>query len=228
MVSCYRELESQGYRPGMVGPVSNSVNGPQQVDIGRYQEVEALLRHSEAHHRRKHDSVSAAPQIRGLFFIMSDEAFRTVGGFDPRFGLGNFEDDDLNLRLRAAGFTLWIADGAFLHHEGSATFKELGLDYSLSIQRNRQLLLEKWGAQDLADLIINGIKQPNPDVRQPLVGGGLPSSGHRIAVNGEIVDLVYQASDMEFASWISQSLNGKPRAMRLAIIDALSAKVKAA
>jgi len=228
LVCCYRELEAQGYKPGMIGPVSNSVNGSQQVDIGAYKDIDELIRRSEIRHHAKHDSVSAALQVRGLCFLMSDEAFRTVGGFDPRFGLGNFEDDDLNLRLRAAGFTLWIADGAFLHHDGSATFKQLGLDYNLSIQRNLELILEKWGATDFSELIVNGVKAPPANLRQPLAGGGLPSSGYRVAINGEVVDLIYQASNLEFASWLAQSLNGQPREARFALIEAVERRAVAA
>lgn len=223
MVNAYRELETLGHKPGMIGPVSNCVNGAQEVTIAPYNNVEAFIRNSEAYHDEHHDSADSALQIRGLFFLMSGEVFERVGGFDPRFGIGNFEDDDLNLRIRAAGYTLWIAKGAYLHHEGSKTFQELGVDYNLNIQRNLQLILEKWQCDDFARLITCGGDLPGGDLYQSLTDR-TPSSGLVFEMNGESVDLIHQASDIEFASWLAQALSGKSRDTRLKIIEALGSK----
>ena len=220
MVSAYRELDTLGHRPGMIGPVSNSVNGAQQVSIGNYTDMDTLVRASEAYQREHHDSADSAIQVRGLFFLMSNEVFQKVGGFDPRFGIGNFEDDDLNLRVRAAGYTLWIAKGAFLHHEGSKTFKELGVDYSLNIQRNLQLICEKWGVLDFSELIQFGGCIPGDQVYQSLEEEP-KSSGLNFAMNGENVDVIHQASDIEFVSWLMQEIGGMPRETRYKIIEAI-------
>jgi Flp pilus assembly protein TadD len=69
-----------------------------------------------------------------------------VGWFDERFGHGNFEDDDLSLRLRLHGYRLVIARRAFLHHEGHATFRSLGLDVPTEIARRRRQFVDKWQA----------------------------------------------------------------------------------
>lgn len=220
MVCAYQELHALGHKPGMIGPVSNCVNGAQQVNIGEYGNVDELVRRSEAYQRKHHDSADTALQIRGLFFLMSREVFDTVGGFDPRFGIGNFEDDDLNLRIRSAGYTLWIAKGAYLHHEGSKTFQELGVDYSQNIQRNLQLILEKWNATDFSELIQFGGCLPGEQIYQSLTSEP-KSSGLTFAMNGETVDIIHQASDIEFVSWLVQELANKPREARLKIIEAI-------
>jgi hypothetical protein len=143
-----------------------------------------------------------------------------VGGFDTRFGIGNFEDDDHNLRCRLAGYTLWIADGAFLHHEGSATFKALGIDYSLNIERNLQLMLEKWGLERPEEMHALARVPEGVDVFQPL-RASRGSSGFAIEIQGEKVDLVHQASDMEFAAWLVGILRAKPRRARIQVLQAL-------
>lgn len=218
MVCAYRELEALGLKPGMVGPVSNCVNGAQQVTLTPYSDIDGFVRSSEVYHKANHDSADPALQVRGLFFLMSDEVFQKVGGFDPRFGIGNFEDDDLNLRIRAAGYSLWIAKGAYLHHEGSKTFQELGVDYNLNIQRNLQLILEKWGVNDFTDLITNG--GALPELYQGLYEEP-QSSGLSFMMNGESVDVIHQASDIEFVSWLVQELAGKDRDTRKRIVEAL-------
>jgi tetratricopeptide (TPR) repeat protein len=70
--------------------------------------------------------------------------FDEVGLFDERFGHGNFEDDDFCLRLRLHGYRLVIARRAFLHHEGHATFRALGLSIVEQIEQRRAQFVAKW------------------------------------------------------------------------------------
>jgi hypothetical protein len=44
------------------------------------------------------------------------------------FGLGFFDDDDLCLRARRAGFSLAVALDCYVHHFGSQTFRAMGVD----------------------------------------------------------------------------------------------------
>jgi hypothetical protein len=214
------ELEALGKKPGAIGPVSNCVNGAQQVDLGAYQDVAGMMRRADTHHRAHHSCASETPQLRGLFLLIHPDCLSDVGGFDTRFGIGNFEDDDHNLRCRLAGYTLWIADGAFLHHEGSATFKALGIDYSLNIERNLQLMLEKWGLERPEEMHALARVPEGVDVFQPL-RASRGSSGFAIEIQGEKVDLVHQASDMEFAAWLVGILRAKPRRARIQVLQAL-------
>lgn len=220
MVNAFLELEAAGQRPGIIGPVSNQVNGLQKVDIGTYSDIPSLLERSEKYHRTHVNSVTEAIQIRGLFFLMSADCFNEVGGFDPRFGIGNFEDDDLNIRARLAGFSLWMAQGAFLHHEGSTTFKELGIDYGSNIDRNLSLLLEKYGAKDFGSLMTSPKMPLDGELLQPLTKEAR-SSGFTCKINGETVDLIHQATPIEFAIWLGRQLEDLPRDARERLIHAL-------
>lgn len=213
MVCAFANLEGAGKKPGIIGPVSNYVNGAQQVDIGLYQDVPTMQMRAAEFHRRNHSAATEATQVRGLFILISPDCLSAVGGFDPRFGIGNFEDDDHNLRCRLAGYTLWIADGAFLHHTGSATFKELNIDYTLNVERNMTLILEKWSTNDFEKLITNPTRPQDLPLFQSLTGKS-ESSGFTARINGEPVDLVYQATDMEFAAFVMQALQDKPRKSR--------------
>jgi GT2 family glycosyltransferase len=117
---------------GLVGPVSDYVAGPQQVPAsyraeehwGESQQVEVLI---------------------GFCLLMRREVYEKIGGLDPRFGLGNFDDNDYCLRAALAGYKLRIVRDCWVHHEGGQTFKELGIDYAASLAENKARFCEKWG-----------------------------------------------------------------------------------
>ena len=209
-----------GHRVGMIGPVSNEISGGQRADIGAY---DAL---SEMHDRalnwaaERHSHVDSVAQVRGLFFLMSPECLDAVGGFDPIFGFGNFEDDDLNLRARLSGYPLWVAPGAFLHHAGSSSFRRLGLDYDDGMIRNLALFLDKWGAEEFGEAMARGTVPSGVSLAIPL-DAQPPRSAHLITINGAPVDLVHQASEFDLANWIVTLLRDKPREARIAVLDAL-------
>lgn len=144
LVAAMQNLQERGLRPGAIGPVSNIVHGHQQVDIGAVKDYRDMLEKAEAYHREHAMEVTPVRQLRGLFLLLHPACLAAVGGFDPRFGMGNFEDDDHNVRTALAGFSLWMANGAFLYHAGSTTFRKLNVDYGALIQRNAEILCAKW------------------------------------------------------------------------------------
>ena len=113
---------------GLVGPMSDKVSGPQQG--------EPMAAPTATEVRR----------LVGLALLIRREVIEKIGGLDERFGL-NFEDDDFCLRALAAGYRLMIARHSFVRHEGSATFKELGLDYVGTLQAAWRVFAAKWGAR---------------------------------------------------------------------------------
>ena len=59
-----------------------------------------------------------------------------------------FEDDDLSRTLRDSGKTLAIADDAFVHHVGQASFRKLSdADYLAIWEANKRRFEEKWGTR---------------------------------------------------------------------------------
>jgi len=220
MVAAFDELIKAGQKPGLVGPVTNEISGNQRIDIGSYANVAEMQERARIWHLSHHSGATAAQQVRGLFFLVHPDCFSAVGGFDPRFGIGNFEDDDYNVRCIQAGFSLWIIDGAFLHHAGSSTFKELKIDYTKNIERNLGLILEKWRSPSFEDLWNLPVREENIYISltaKPV------ESGIVVNINGEPVDLIHQASDMEFVAYVYGKLNSQPRETRLKLLEALTA-----
>jgi GT2 family glycosyltransferase len=131
--------------PGMaaVAPVSNHVKGAAKLAIGDGGKPFAA-REALAEQLARAARVQDATTLAGLCLLVRRRTFDEVGAFDERFGHGNFEDDDFCLRLRLRGHRLGIAGRAFLHHEGHATFKHLGLDLGNELERRRAQFVGKW------------------------------------------------------------------------------------
>jgi GT2 family glycosyltransferase/SAM-dependent methyltransferase len=220
MVVAFNELRKGGHKPGVVGPVTNEISGAQRVDIGAYSNIAEMQELARLWSKEHHSGATQTVQVRGVFILIDPDCLSDVGGFDPRFGMGNFEDDDHNLRCIQAGYTLWQVDGAFLHHMGSSTFKDLSIDYTLNMDRNLNLILEKWGVESFEALWAQPAE--NRNVYIPLTAKA-PESGCVIRINGEPVDLISQASAMEFAAYVMRELQGKDREARFAVVEALKA-----
>ncbi|HEY3782128.1 MAG TPA: methyltransferase domain-containing protein [Fimbriimonadaceae bacterium] len=221
MMACMQELERANMKPGVVVPMSNAVAGHQQVDIGHYTDYASLLYRAEQYNHVKRNNITQVIQARGLFMLIHPDCLKDVGGFDPIYGIGNFEDDDHNLRCRLAGYTLWMAEGAFLHHHGSTTFKKLNVDYEANINRNMAIFIRKWGLNKLEDWVSLRQKPEGVSIHCSLGEPAFPEGRFQITLNGEKVDLINQASEIEFAGWVLNRIQSKGPEIRRAVIEVI-------
>ena len=137
---------------GIVGPVSNRVAGIQRISPVDYDEedmtaegiarIEAYGTRYKAANREQSVFVN---RIIGLCLLVKRAVVERIGGFDTRYGTGNFEDDDLCFRARVAGYKIVIARDVFIHHYGSKTFEGNKVDYTATLERNMERFLKKWG-----------------------------------------------------------------------------------
>lgn len=130
-------------RIGAAAPVSNHVKGPAMLPIGEVGR-EASARAAIAAELACEPPLQDVDTLAGLCLLARRATLQSIGPFDERFGHGNFEDDDYCLRLRLHGLRLVIARRAFLHHEGHATFRALGLEIRDEIERRRAQFVAKW------------------------------------------------------------------------------------
>jgi hypothetical protein len=80
-----------------------------------------------------------------LCLCISRTVLEYVGGFDERFEFGNFEDDDFCIRVRAAGYGIFVCDSVFIHHFGSRSFAANNVDYAQTMNANWERFAAKWG-----------------------------------------------------------------------------------
>lgn len=134
-------------RIAIAAPVSNHVKGPARIHVGAAGATpegrERVARELDASCRGLVQDVEA---VAGLCMLIPRTVLQQLGGFDPRFRTGNFEDDDLCLRARLAGHRIVIVRDAFLHHEGHRTFQRLAEDYASTYASHEREFVAKWGA----------------------------------------------------------------------------------
>lgn len=126
-----------------VGPCGTNVSGFQNYGAG----------HSQ---RRFLDCPSVAdcpvPRLVGFCLAVRRQSFIHVGGWNEEYGVGNYDDDDLSLRLallsKPGAPSLGWASACLVEHEGSASFKELPdaeATYARLMGENGEKFDRRWG-----------------------------------------------------------------------------------
>jgi len=130
---------------GLVGPRTNYAVGLQKEEKVGYRELQGLAEFAREYLREHLNQGLEVDRLVGFCLLVKKDVIRKIGGFDARFGAGNFEDDDYCLRARAAGFKLIMAGDVYVHHFGSRTFIGEGIDYAQSMETGWRKFKAKWG-----------------------------------------------------------------------------------
>lgn len=130
---------------GMTGPVSNYAAPPQLVEGTDYADLEGMHRYAARWRAGRRGRWFTAAKLSGFCLLIKRRVLEAVGGLDERFGLGFFDDDDLAVRVKRAGFELAVAQDLFVHHFGSRTFAGAGIDAEALLAENQARFEAKWG-----------------------------------------------------------------------------------
>jgi GT2 family glycosyltransferase len=130
---------------GMVGPVTNAIGNEAKVEID-YTEL-TDVNYFAAKRAEKYAGITFEIQVLALYCAMiSRSLYNRFGGLDERFHVGMFEDDDLALNIRRAGFTLLCAEDVFIHHFHGISFNQFeNQDLQRIFHENRIKFEQKWG-----------------------------------------------------------------------------------
>ena len=85
--------------------------------------------------------------VRGFCFLVTRAVIQKIGGLDPVYSPGYYDDGDYSIRAIQAGFLCVLAQGSFVWHFKNITAEDtLGNDkMNALIRRNRLIFHEKWG-----------------------------------------------------------------------------------
>jgi len=130
---------------GVSAPRSNRIAGDQLVPDAAYENLDEM--HAFARKRRERFAGEGYLTDRaiGLCLCIDRRVIEEVGGIDERYGVGNFEDDDFCIRVRAAGYSIFVCDDVFIHHFGSQTFAANKVDWTSTMRENWRKFAKKWG-----------------------------------------------------------------------------------
>lgn len=161
------EALAQAVREGWdaVGPVSAAVSGVQHVGLGypaeRFDDTARWWRD------RTPRDVLPLTRLVGFCVAVSRRALDRIGGYDPRFTPGHFEDDDWAVRARLAGLRTGYAPGILVHQAGSLSFDAASPAYQDLLVRHHGLFARKWRRAEAARDLYVPLTFPAPAASAP-------------------------------------------------------------
>lgn len=149
---------------GAVGPMTDYVVGDQKVADPTGCETD-LDAYANAYHGARRGQHGYCARLILFFAIYRREVFDRIGGIDTRYGRWGFEDDDLSLRIRRAGYHQRIAQDCFIRHLGSRTASTANLDYQALLLANWEVFKDRWSLDP--NLPYGGRWDPGPVLARP-------------------------------------------------------------
>ncbi|HUA08805.1 MAG TPA: glycosyltransferase family 2 protein [Candidatus Acidoferrales bacterium] len=130
---------------GISAPRSNNVTGDQQVADAQYGDIAAMQAYAVERRRLYGQQGYITDRAIGFCWCISRTVLDQIGALDERYVLGNFEDDDYCMRVRAAGYLIYVCNDVFIHHFGSRSFAANNVDYRSTMSANWEKFAKKWG-----------------------------------------------------------------------------------
>jgi GT2 family glycosyltransferase len=94
-------------------------------------------------------------RLRGYAFLIRRSIFQEIGGFDPIFGKGYYEDIDLGRRIYERNWFIGVHPESLIYHKGGGSFGR-GLAYRKLKRRNRTLYFSRYPSAQRNVLLLSG------------------------------------------------------------------------
>lgn len=163
MVNCLEKDE----KIGMVGPLTNYISGRQQVANIPYNDENGFHEFAGQVRETNKNRLTPRRRIAGFAVLMRKSLYEEVNGLDESYGTGNFEDDDLCLKVQKKGYAIMVDESTFIHHYGSRTFKSNKINYKKSLTEKGARFKEIWPKVDYEELL--ELKNPLNDTHPKLL-----------------------------------------------------------
>lgn len=141
---------------GAVGSVSNNVVNYQQVSQ-QFETIEEWMAFAEQNNTAMEHPYERKGWLVGFAMLIKrtalDEIMKLEGKeansvpevLDNRFFPGNYEDNDLSIRLLKSGYELLLCKNSFIFHHGGKSFGKQQEKYQRLLVENQQKLADKYG-----------------------------------------------------------------------------------
>lgn len=103
----------------------------------------------------------------GFFVLIKRGVINRVGGLDVAYNPGYFDDMDYSERAKRAGFLCLVANGAYVYHYGSRSFRPKQKEEYW--RKNRALFTERWGGTRWFAYLGRQELKTNPEHRRGVV-----------------------------------------------------------
>lgn len=155
---------------GVVGAISNSCSNGQAINV-TYQNIDEMIDFASLlNMQNSTDKYELKQYLVGFCYLVKKSVLNKVGYLDERFTPGNFEDNDLSLRILLEGYKLLLCKNVFIHHFGSQSFGENTNSYANIFYSNKSKFDNKWGVDVLhgSEVRTNLVNLFNKDNNEPI------------------------------------------------------------
>ena len=129
-------------RIGLVGPCTNQAAGLQVVWPPAYGSPRELPSWARRWSAGRRGSRLDTPLLVFFCVLAPRRVLEEIGTLDESYGPGGFEDYDLCLRARLAGYRSVVARDVYVHHYGGRGY--VNMRYEELRERNRERFWDKW------------------------------------------------------------------------------------
>ncbi|MDN5936357.1 MAG: glycosyltransferase family 2 protein [Nitrosospira sp.] len=112
-------------------------------------------RHDLSQYLRQPGGYIVTHRLQGHAFLIRRHVFQEIGGFDPAFGRGYYEDVDLGRRLDLRGWRVGVHPHARISHAGGGSFGR-GRSFRQLVRRNRNLYYARYPNARRNVLLLSG------------------------------------------------------------------------
>ncbi len=134
----------ENQQTGAAGSVSNYAGNGQQIKK-QFESISEYMEYGKENNIPATNPYERKVWLSGFALLIKRPALDEIGLFDLRFGKGYFEDDDIGIRLRYAGYHLLLCRNSFIFHYGSQSFGKNMTKTTQLCNKNQQIFREKWG-----------------------------------------------------------------------------------
>ncbi|HDR6271283.1 TPA: glycosyltransferase [Bacillus cereus] len=127
-----------------VGPVTNSASYYSAIPTF-YTNIQEMQEFASGFNQSDSEKWEERMKLIGFCMLIKKTVLNDIGLLDERFTPGNYEDDDISLRIYEKGYKLFLCKDTFIHHYGSTSWKEDNINFSIVLNKNSKKFYEKWG-----------------------------------------------------------------------------------
>lgn len=129
---------------GATGSVSNSVTYYQKIEE-IYNDIKEYINYGFKNNIHCKELYEERLKLIGFAMLIKRDVLEKVGYLDERFTPGNYEDDDISIRIISEGYKLLLCKDSYIHHFGSVSFGANSEKYNNLLIKNSKKFREKWG-----------------------------------------------------------------------------------
>ena len=129
---------------GATASITNNCSNYQSISVP-YNHINNMIAFADVNNVSNPEKWEEKTRLVAFCMLIKRNVLNNIGIIDERFTPGNFEDDDLCMRIIESGYKLMLCNDSFIHHFGSSSFNKDHSKFNDLLTRNSKKFEEKWG-----------------------------------------------------------------------------------